>query len=173
MGAEGRRQAEVGISAGGWTAAAAVLWMLAVSGGEAGGWGRQTLAVAVVAAGLTALVAAESIRARRIPWYQRIPAVHIAGPVLGWVLWLLGGAYALLVRLIADHCGGTSGGSSFGCTHQTGPVLDLVGVALAVAPMAVLVLVARTGSRSRVVAWLAPALIVMLYALAVSLWQPH
>jgi hypothetical protein len=44
---------------------------------------------------------------------------------------------------------------------------------LAVAPVAVLALVARTGSRSRVVAWLSPALIVMLYALAVSLWQPH
>ncbi|MEV6598499.1 hypothetical protein AB0M36_16725 [Actinoplanes sp. NPDC051346] len=165
--------------AGGWAALVAVFVLL--SGDALGGsferWGLKTLVVAAVTGAVAALVVIDAVRTRRTRMWSRadrIAAGHIVGQVLGGVAWLLGGLLALLAYATAvrDYCSGT-GGNSFECMHRPGELLSLLGVVVATAPTAVLVVLIALGRRSRVIAWLSPVLIVAAYVLAIQIWQPH
>jgi hypothetical protein len=137
-------------------------------------WADGTLIITAVTAALIVLVTIESIRAWR-GGVTELGRVHLGGLMLGGTVWFVGGLLAAInyfVFLHAQYCRG-EGLGSFNCEHRPGPTLETLGIVSAVAATPALLALLVTGRRSRVAAWLSPALIVGLYLLATCLWEPH
>ncbi|KAB2388864.1 hypothetical protein [Actinomadura montaniterrae] len=180
------RVREYGVLGGGWAALAA-LFVMTIStwptddtdpekppfqGGSAG-WGLGTLAVVAVI-GLMAAVAVKDVRATRRDgklWPMRGPGLDVA---LGTCAWFLGGLFCLLAFFYtqADVCGGEAF-LAFGCLNRPGPLLDALGLVCAASATPALIVLTMPANRTRLTRWLAPALILGLYLLAVRMWVPH
>ncbi|TDD60823.1 hypothetical protein E1293_45415 [Actinomadura darangshiensis] len=182
----GGRSREYPVPAGAWVAVA-VLFVMTVSTWPSGGtnpedppfwassagWGSGTLSVAAVV-GLMTAAAVQDVRATRrdgTPEPIRAPRLGLA---LGTCAWFLGGLFCLLTFFYvqADVCGGGDTWS-FGCRNRSGPFLDVLGLVLAASATPALVVLTMPANRTRLSRWLAPALILGLYLLALRMWVPH
>jgi hypothetical protein len=169
-------RADATLIVAGWAAVATATAFVATYGTPAsdGPWGTKTLIVAAAAGLVVALMRIGRDRSGRAGAKKRTVS-HTAGLVLGGVVWLLGGlADALLYfLLLLDPCEGAGKAASVECLHRAGPILDLLGLTLAAAPTAALIVLIYLRRYSRVVALLSPALMVGLYLLAAWIWMPH
>lgn len=177
---------EYGVLGGSW-AALAVLFAMTISTWptddtdpekapfQAGsvGWGLGTLAVVAVIVLLTTAALKEVRAARRDGTLRptRGPSLDVA---LGTCAWLLGGLFCLLAFFYtqADVCGGGAFWT-FGCLNRPGPLLNVLGLVCAASATPALVVLTMPANRTRLTRWLAPALILGLYLLALRMWVPH
>jgi hypothetical protein len=135
-------------------------------------WAAAMLAVAVAVGMMMIPVMREAVRARR-EGRRRAGVASVAGLVLGTVAWLFGGLWTLAILIASENGCAGQGLSSFECVHQPGLFLKVLGVLTFVSATPVWSVVLVAGARSRVTAWLSPALIIGLYLLALYLWEPH
>lgn len=177
---------EYGVLGGSW-AALAVLFVMTVSTWpsddtdpekppfQAGrvGWGLGTLAVVAVI-GLMTTVAVKDVRATRRDGTLRPMRGPVLDVALGTCAWFIGGLFCLLAFFYtqADVCGGEAF-RTFGCLNRPGPLLDALGLVCAASATPALVLLTMPANRTRLSRWLAPALILGLYLLALRMWVPH
>lgn len=163
--------------AGGWAAIAAAMFWFNSAGAKPSNrlWAAETLTVLTVTVAVMTVVVVDARRAWRGN-AARLDGVHLTGLALGGVAWFLGGLCGTLFYfaiLHSDYCGGTGGLVSFECVNRPGPVLDVLGVVVAVAAAPAFACLVAVGRYSRVAAWLSPIVIVGLYLLAACLWEPH
>ena len=169
-----RLPAQVMMVLGGW-AAMAVALRLGMTRVTAPNhqWALRTLGVAALVMVVMTIVVVDAVRGwRRGP--VRFHPLDAIWMLAGVCVWLLGGLIDVLLGLLDgdDSCSGT-GGSSFECLHRAGPGLQALGGLMVLLATVVVAAMFWVGRRSRVAGWLAPALIVGLYALAVVIWEPH
>ncbi len=161
--------------AGGWAVIAAGFRLSPVGAQPPGRqWHGGTLVVVTAVAAVVALVAIDAVRAWR-RGQSRSGLVDRSGLFFfGPCAWLIGGLLESLHYVsLACNCGGTGGDSSFECLHRPGSVMNTFGWLSVVSVTPLLVILFFAGRRSRVAAWLSPALIAGLYLLAACLWEPH
>jgi hypothetical protein len=174
---------EAGVIGGGWAAITPLAMRVLFSAGLVGrdpaepdrmwgvGWHAGTLALAGVIAVVLALAMIDAGRAESAD--ASVGAVQKVGLALGVGAWLLVGLFTLAVWLFLGGVCEGGGRGSFECVHRPGPVLNVLGVAAALTPTLVLLVLFRKGHRSRVATWLSPVLVIGLYLLALLLWEPH
>lgn len=136
-------------------------------------WGAIRTAITATIAIVVTLMVADAVLARR-GGADRVAKRHLSGLVLAVIAWLLGGLFTLFDAVVQnDKRSGTFTGCSFAALNRPDPALEsLAGLlALSATPMLIVLLVAVR--RSRVAAWLSPALILGIYLLAVHLYEPH
>ncbi|MFL6116265.1 MAG: hypothetical protein ACJ786_33670 [Catenulispora sp.] len=137
--------------------------------GHSGSWGGVTLAAVAVAAWLVVLAA---VGARRDAGSGRAPVASALAVVLWFVGMLL---FALAYIGFGTACEGTSAGCSWDCLNQSGSswqALSVLCVVVATVAVPVLRAVSRRAD-SRDVGRIAPALVLVLFIVAVLLDTPH
>ncbi|BDU01601.1 hypothetical protein [Nocardia sputorum] len=165
------RGAQLAIICLGWVAPVFVFWLLVAL--PESFWLAGTLIAALVAGAVTLTAAVHIVRPPDSP-VTTDDELTDCGFVVGSAAWLLGGALCLVrYLLLPDSCGGSGGLGSFACLHRAGPVLEVMGVACALAATPVFAVLFRVGRRSAAAAWLSPAIVVSFYLLAAWLWSPH
>ncbi|MFB9881279.1 hypothetical protein ACFFMN_25415 [Planobispora siamensis] len=174
---EPRLRGEVAAIAGGWTAlvvaGAAWSWFAQDQESRTPYWSAVAVVVTAAVVILVVLMVVHNTLARRggagTPVRGGLP-----GMILAVAAWLLGGM-AALVHSIArnDARRGTGTACSFDALNAPAPGLESLSTVLAVSATVVLLVLLSVGRRSRVTAWLSPALVLGLYLLAMHMAEPH
>ncbi|MFB9891446.1 hypothetical protein [Planobispora takensis] len=168
---------EVAAVAGGWAvlvaAGAAWSWFARDQESRTPYWGAVAVAVTAAVAIVVVLMTAGSVLARRRGAQGRVKG-SLPGLILAVAAWPLGGT-ATLIHAIArnDERSGTGTGCSFAALNAPSPELESISTALAVSATVILPVLIFAGRRSRVTAWLSPALVLGLYLLAMHMGEPH
>jgi hypothetical protein len=136
-------------------------------------WGAVTATITVTTTAVIALMVADRVLARR-DGVDVAGRGHLVGLVLAGIAWSTGGLLSLFYLVVkGDEVTGSFTACSFAALNRPDPLVETLGYLLAFSTTPVLVALIVVGRRSRVVAWLSPALILGLYLLATHLWSPH